>query len=254
MFEQATLSPAPVSTRLWSTCAGVTGQALIVGCMLLAPLIWPQVLPQLQSYVTLTAPGPPPPPPPPPSGNMTVVPRHIATRVCSVCMPVRIPDHVTMLSEDPPEISSGSGVSGGVIGGIPNGGGDVLMTGILRDLPVAAPRPVEPPKQPVVAAAPPKIPRYVVGGNVKLASPIRRVDPVYPQLARIGRIEGVVQLQGVIGTDGRIHELKVLSGHPFLVKAAVEAVQQWLYNPGTLNGELVEVIAPITVTFRLGGR
>src|SRR3954466_9872868 len=65
MFEQATFSSAPVSSRLWSTCAGITGQALIVGCMLLAPLIWPQVLPQLQSYVSLAAPGPPLPPPVP---------------------------------------------------------------------------------------------------------------------------------------------------------------------------------------------
>jgi protein TonB len=56
---------------------------------------------------------------------------------------------------------------------------------------------------------------------------------------------------GVLGTDGRIHEVKVLSGHPFLVKAAVDAVMQWVYRPTILNGTPVEVQAPITVNFIL---
>jgi protein TonB len=86
---------------------------------------------------------------------------------------------------------------------------------------------------------------------VKEAVVVRRVEPVYPDLARRARISGEVQLEGVIGTDGRIRELKVLSGHPLLTKAALDAVSQWLYRPTTLNGEAVEVIAPITVTFRL---
>jgi protein TonB len=60
-----------------------------------------------------------------------------------------------------------------------------------------------------------------------------------------------VELQGVIGTDGRIHELKVLSGHPILIKAAADAVSQWIYAPTILNGQAVEVAAPITVTFKL---
>src|SRR3954454_19587394 len=103
MFEQATLSAAPVSSRLWSTCAGVTGQALIVGCMLLAPLIWPQALPQLQSYISLAAPGPPAPPPPPP-GSTTVRPRVVETAhvvECRFCAPVRIPKTISMITEDP---------------------------------------------------------------------------------------------------------------------------------------------------------
>src|SRR4051794_29763684 len=101
MFEQATFSSAPVSSRLWSTCAGITGQALIVGAMLLAPLIWPQVLPQLESYVTLAAPGPPPPPPPP--GQAIVRPRPVqSTRAfeCKFCAPVHIPKTIAMITED----------------------------------------------------------------------------------------------------------------------------------------------------------
>ena len=58
-------------------------------------------------------------------------------------------------------------------------------------------------------------------------------------------------VKGLLGTDGRIHELKVLSGHPLLVKAAVDAVSQWTYAPTILNGQPVEVVAPITVTFKM---
>jgi len=56
---------------------------------------------------------------------------------------------------------------------------------------------------------------------------------------------------GVLGTDGRIHELKVLRRHPMLVKAALDAVRQWTYAPTILNGQAVEVVAPIVVTFKL---
>src|SRR5436305_6054555 len=118
MFEQATLTAAPWSSRLWSTCAGITGQVLLVGCMLLAPLLWPAVLPQLQNYVMLTAPGPPPPPPPP-VGELAVRPR--AQRIPfqaanGLIVPVSVPQSIAIIDE-PPEVGI-SGVSGGVTGGV----------------------------------------------------------------------------------------------------------------------------------------
>jgi protein TonB len=84
-----------------------------------------------------------------------------------------------------------------------------------------------------------------------MARLLHRVEPVYPPLARQTRISGTVELTGVVGTNGRIRELRVVSGHPFLAAAALEAVRQWVYEPTLLNGEAVEVIAPITVNFRL---
>jgi protein TonB len=60
-----------------------------------------------------------------------------------------------------------------------------------------------------------------------------------------------VRLAGIIGRDGTVRELKVVEGHPLLVAAAVAAVRQWLYVPTLLNGEPVEVIAPIEVNFTL---
>ncbi|MBZ5626034.1 MAG: energy transducer TonB, partial [Acidobacteriia bacterium] len=102
------------------------------------------------------------------------------------------------------------------------------------------------------ATAPsPEIKRVTVGGLVKMAQVLHRVEPQYPPLARQARVSGVVELVGVISIDGHLKELRLVSGHPLLARAAMEAVSQWIYSPTTLNGEPVEVIAPITVTFRL---
>jgi periplasmic protein TonB len=76
--------------------------------------------------------------------------------------------------------------------------------------------------------------------------------PVYPPLARQARIAGAVMLEGIIARDGTVKNLRVLSGHPLLAGAALEAVRQWRYRPTLLNGEPVEVIAPIAVNFVLG--
>ena len=84
-----------------------------------------------------------------------------------------------------------------------------------------------------------------------MATPVHRVDPIYPPLAKQARVSGVVELMGVLGVDGRIHEVRVLRGHPLLVRAAIEAVLQWTYKPTVLNGQAVEVSAPITVNFIL---
>jgi protein TonB len=95
------------------------------------------------------------------------------------------------------------------------------------------------------------VPCIRISGGVKMARILHRVEPVYPPLARHARISGTVELEGIIGTDGRLRELRVISGHPLLVRAAIEAVRQWVYEPTMLSGEPVEVIAPITVSFRM---
>ena len=85
-----------------------------------------------------------------------------------------------------------------------------------------------------------------------MAMVVRKVIPIYPAIARTAGISGVVRLIGTIGKDGRIENLQVVSGHPMLARAALEAVQQWIYKPTLLNGMPVEVIAPIEVNFTLG--
>jgi len=97
--------------------------------------------------------------------------------------------------------------------------------------------------------APPK--RITVGGLVQQAKIIHQPIPVYPPLARQARISGVVRLEGVIARDGTIQQLRAVSGHPLLIPAALDAVRKWVYQPTLLNGEPVEVIAPIEVIFNL---
>ena len=80
---------------------------------------------------------------------------------------------------------------------------------------------------------------------------VRQPLPVYPPLARQTRVSGVVRLIGTIGRDGTIQQLRVISGHPLLVRSALDAVSQWIYRPTLLNGQPVEVIAPIDVHFKL---
>ena len=82
---------------------------------------------------------------------------------------------------------------------------------------------------------------------------IFRVQPDYPSLARQVRVQGQVILRAVISREGAIENLQVLSGHPMLVRAAVEAVRQWKYRPYLLNGEPVEVETEVKVNFILSG-
>ncbi len=73
----------------------------------------------------------------------------------------------------------------------------------------------------------------------------------YPPEAKAARIQGVVRFEALIGKDGRLRSLTVLTGHPLLIPAAQEAVEQWEYRPFLLNGEAVEVETQIEVTFTL---
>jgi protein TonB len=135
-------------------------------------------------------------------------------------------------------------VVGGVSGGVPGGQMGGVLGGIIGGVTGGPPPP--PPK--------PTTPQRIrVGGQVEEAKIINRVQPEYPQLAKMARIQGVVRLEAVISKDGTIQDLKVLSGHPLLVKAALDAVKQWRYQPTLLNGDPVEVVTEIDVNFTLAG-
>jgi len=82
---------------------------------------------------------------------------------------------------------------------------------------------------------------------------IYKVQPVYPPMARAARVQGTVVLRAMISKNGTIENLQVVSGHPLLVRAAKDAVRQWLYRPYVLNREPVEVETQVTVNFILSG-
>ena len=77
------------------------------------------------------------------------------------------------------------------------------------------------------------------------------VKPVYPPLARRARIQGKVRFTAIIGKDGRVQNLQIISGHPLLVPAAQDAVKQWVYRPTLVNDEPVEVVTQVDVNFAL---
>jgi TonB family protein len=97
----------------------------------------------------------------------------------------------------------------------------------------------------------PNVKRITIGGNVQQAKLVSQPKPAYPPLAKQARISGVVSLQALIGVDGAVKNLQVISGHPLLVPAALEAVQQWTYAQTLLNGQPVEVVTQIDVNFTL---
>src|SRR5205814_391641 len=95
-------------------------------------------------------------------------------------------------------------------------------------------------REPVIASAEIAEPLRI-GGNMQAAKIIQQPRPVYPADAKAARIQGVVKLMAVIAADGTVKRLEVLSGHPLLVAAALEAVRNWVYQTTLLNGEPVEV-------------
>jgi len=214
-------------------------QAVIIGILVLIPLLFTEALPKTQLMTFLVAPPPPPPPPPPPAAVKVV--KKIETEIVNnqLRTPTKIPKKVEMIKEEdtPPSV----GVVGGVPGGVPGGQMGGVIGSIVGSTPVAVPK----------VAAPQRV---RVSQGVTQGLVIHRVQPIYPQMAKIARVQGAVVLAAIIGKDGTIQNLHVLStASPLLNQSALDAVKQWRYRPYILNGEPVEVDTQITVNFTLSG-
>src|SRR5580700_2310008 len=217
-------------------------EAVLVGVLVLIPLLFTEALPKTQLMTFLVAPPPPPPPPPPAAAPIKIV-KQVQTNIINnqLRTPTKIPEKVQMIKEDeaPPPVMS-AGVVGGVPGGIPGGQMGGVIGGIISSTPVAVPKVATPQ-------------RVRVSQGVSAGLLVRRVNPTYPPLARQARIQGQVILRAVISKDGSIEGLTLVSGHPMLAPAAIEAVKQWKYKPYLLNGEPVEVDTEVLVNFTLSG-
>jgi protein TonB len=246
MFEQTFVDGVGKTNKTWTVLVSFIGQMVLLGIAILIPMIYFDALPRTQLTGFLVAPPPPPPPPPPPAAvpvkMVKVIPRQFdAGRLMA---PKSVPKDIAMIREDelpPPS----SGVVGGIAGGVAGGALGGVIGGIVGSMPSVAP----PPPPPVVKQAAPT--RIRVGGQVQAANLIKQPKPIYPPLAKQARISGVVRFNALIGKDGTIQNLTLVSGHPLLVPAAQEAVKQWLYKPTLLNGEPVEVATVIDVNFTL---
>jgi TonB family protein len=160
----------------------------------------------------------------------------------------RFDEHLTVTVSPTPEgadvrITAPGTRAPGVVGGVPGG----VLGGILS----RAPQAVGPAQEPGATPADNVPQRIRVGGNVQSAKLVQAAKPVYPPLAKQARIQGTVQLNVTISLEGAVTSITVMSGHPLLVQAALDAVRQWVYQPTLLNGQPVEVVTTVEVNFTL---
>jgi protein TonB len=240
MFEQTFVQGAAEVRKPWTVAASFTGQLVLVGIAFLIPLMQ-------TARITFTPPvilyNPPRPAPPPAKVLVQTNEQAAASVVRAVFQPPRFtaPTHiptkiVTMGGDDvPPIVVSGPGVQFG------DGGPVLPFAATLAEA------------RPAVESVPvkPKPTSIRASSSISQAMLIHQVKPPYPPLARAARISGTVRLAAVIARDGTIQHLQLVSGPPLLVKAALDAVQQWRYKPTLLGGEPVEVITEIDVNFTL---
>lgn len=229
------------SKRGTTTFISFVLQLLLIGVLVLLPLIFTEALPRQQLMTFLVAPPPPPPPPPPAAAEVRIV-KKVQSELDNgqLRTPTAIPKKIQMIKEDEQPPTTGvAGVVGGVPGGVPGGSMGGVLGGMLSSTPVAIPK-----------AAPQRV---RVSQGVSQGLLIHKVTPTYPAIARQARIQGTVVLQALIGKDGAIQNLRVVSGNPMLMGAALDAVKQWKYKPYYLNGEPVEVDTTVNVIFSLTG-
>lgn len=242
MFEDSLLESAHrFKTRRGATTAlSVALQSIVLGALVLLPLIYTEALPRMQMLGTL--PTPPPAAPPRTPHTPPLRPEHAVIselRDGQVLLPTHIPAHAATLADPVPPSTTAVGVPYGVEHSTGGADGNNPLNSVLAN---HVPAPPEP-----------RTERLVVTGGVTEGHLVRRVAPEYPQLARQARIEGDVILHAIISRDGTIENLNVVSGHPLLVRAALDAVRQWRYQPFLLSGRPVEVDTEILVRFRFSG-
>ncbi|MGO9094145.1 MAG: energy transducer TonB [Bryobacteraceae bacterium] len=251
MFEQSILKGAPRTRRVGSAMAAFAIQMVAIGGAFLFPLVFVEKMP----VVRLAPPLPPAPRPMraqvDPDKYVRVVDVVQVARPGVLVQPFHIPDHVSTTADPPlpPEIGPAGGVVGGV--GLPGGSDTGVIGGIVQAM--GRVRLTEAPPVKIQATGAQEKPpdRVKIGGVVMAGKLIHRVTPEYPPLAKLAHVCGTVRLQAIISRDGRIQGLQVLGGHALLVQAAVDAVAQWIYQPTTLNGDVVEVLTTIDVNFTL---
>jgi protein TonB len=193
-----------------------------------APTPWP--VSRMAEFV-VAAPVPPPP-----------VLRAVSTAPRNEAAPIVAPDHI----DQPPIADPGPGPvleSAGDIGVSPGFTPGVPIDG-LPSPPAALSLPSPP--------APP--PAYRPGGMIREPRKVVDVAPIYPDIARAARVEGLVILEATIDERGFVTDARVLRSVPLLDAAALAALKQWRYTPTLLNGTAVRVLMTVTFRFSLGDR
>jgi protein TonB len=245
MFETADLHGRVRTIRYGLTLlVSVFVHIMTLVLLIVLPLLFFDVLPDAVLTFVLASPENPPArtaPPPPPPGDRLDKPgeKMPVIRIDELYEPSTIPRGIPK-APDEPVVLGLWGVSG--VPGSPIGPGPANEVSALRP---ELPAPLPPPPAPIA-----RIP-ITIGGVVLEARLMRKVEPEYPQLARMARVSGTVILQVTVSEEGDVTDVRVLRGHPLLNDASVNAVRQWKYSPTLLNGEPVPVSATVTVFFNL---
>ncbi len=217
-------------SRRWTTLASFALQALAVGGLLALPFLSTQSFQGLRFVTHLTVPA-----------SRAAAPVQATARASGASTSHSVfiySDHIRASASEPEQAEMGP--PNLPIG--PMGTGDATSPiGAIGDAPMPVLRQIPVVRRPIVS--------HMMEGNL-----IHRVQPQYPAIAKLAGIQGDVLLHAVIGRDGAIENLQVVSGPPALVSAARDAVRQWQYRPYMLNGEPVEVETQVTVKFVLAGR
>jgi periplasmic protein TonB len=190
---------------------------------------------------TMLAPPPPPSAPPPPAPQLVIKTAPVQEYFAPPKKPTEIPDPSTVKAR-PVMAPVVTGVPGGVPGGI--------STGIVGGTPRGGDDPPPPPPPPPTPAPTPKQIQKISSG-VLPGMAISKPPPPYPPIARAARASGAVVIQVVISEDGRVEQAEVLSGHPLLREAALQAAKRWVFKPTLLSGVPVKVQGALTFNFTL---
>jgi periplasmic protein TonB len=207
--------PILVSTGIQGTALAV----IAVMSFVVASRELPRV-PDIFAFVAeMPAAAPPPPPPPPAQAVRAAQPTPPPANAFAA--PIEAPPDIQ--PEPVGAAIAEAGVPGGVEGGV--------VSGIVGSIPAVVEGPPPPPPPAPVSHEPVRI-----GGQLSAPALVKRVEPIYPAIAQLAAIDGVVILDAIVDEHGRVQSLKVLRGHPLLAKAATAAVEQWEYEPLKLNG------------------
>jgi periplasmic protein TonB len=251
LFSAAMLENSPTRPRrgAMNLAVSLAAHAILLTSLILVPLYFTQAIDVQQFNYTLLV-APPAFAPPRPSAAAAVVrplatPRKMLPTTARLVAPRVIPNLVTGPSEVPtetdsiPGIPSGAGVPGGVPGDQPGG----VIGAIVSSASVSV-------RLPTPSDSAPGSP-FRVGGEIKRPQLIFQTAPVYPPIARQAKIAGDVEIEAVIDPQGNVAEMRVVSGKPQLISAAMNAVRHWKYEPTMVGGQAVPLQLLVTVTFRL---
>ncbi len=223
--------------RSWTTLTSFGLQALAIGTLLSIPLLTTVGAPRARTVSTPISLGRTNPGPVRSVEQLRTSTVQIVPYSGRIRFPGHIPDGVARGGD-----TTSPEPTGGDLGEIQ---GQASLDANVIGLPISGTRLVMP------VPAPATVTRTFRTSTMMQGSLIRRVEPVYPPLARTERIQGPVVLAAIISKEGAIENLRLLSGHPMLVPAAISAVSQWRYKPYILNDEAIEVETQITVNFVL---